>query len=672
MTRPKHLIASILFFVLIQAITLSSLSLFKKQELDSFIRERQTEIKGQYSLVTASYLRRIRMGYEKNFALPEVLTLMERAAGANEEERNKLRKELYSKFFPLYQHLLNNSFRQVHFHFADGTSFLRMHLPDFFGDQLAGIRPSVMLVNATKTAAAGYEIGRNLQGYRFLFPLANSAGRHLGSIEIDLPMSTLLNDLMDNFPGEYRFIVDRQKATAHLDTAALRDNFAVTSFSNDFLSETADQKALEAHLHSHSGKQSHIDQGQMERIKLALQEKLAGHLPLYQTVSLPLFLPGKAFLVHLLPINDISGEKAGYLMSYELSPTLLAMRLRYIIGYLLVTAFSLLLIVLYVLYTNQFFNRLLQQQKLQQELNESHSQLDQIFNTAADGMRLLDLDGEIRRANCTMASLVHLPMDQVVGRKCYEVFSGPNCHTDKCPLHLISKGAKHVENESEKVRADGSIATCLMVATPFYNTKGELTGILEDFRDISDRKEMEQRLQTLSTTDELTGLCNRRGFMNLAQQQLDYVKRTGGEIFLIFADLDNMKWINDNLGHEQGDQALIITARLLRAAVRDADIVGRMGGDEFAVLLTSASSSDSEPILLARLEDELAEINKDLPAERQIGISFGIAHYLGHHSLEQLLIQADARMYEVKKKRKAEAALAAPPEKSPSPGEKRA
>jgi diguanylate cyclase (GGDEF)-like protein/PAS domain S-box-containing protein len=611
------------------------------------------------------------MAYERNLNIPEVLTLMEKASTANAEEKNRLRQELYSKMLPLYQFLLKSSFRQVHFHFADGISFLRMHKPKLFGDQLAAIRPSVILVNNTKKPDNGYEIGRSWQAYRFIFPLS-TATHHLGSVEISLPMSTLLTDLMDNFPGEYRFIVSKEMAAKHLDSQELKNHFTVTSFSDAFLYETDDPEAIKNHDHPED--HYHISEEQQQRINKALHKDFTAHLQEFKTVSFPLSLADRSFLVQLLPIHDISGEPTGYLMTYEQSPTLKAMTHRYTVGYLLVTAFSLLLIFLHVLHTNQLFNKLLILQQLQQNLNDSHAELDQIFNNTADGLRLINLDRKILRVNATFTDLVRLPMDQVIGRQCYEVFSGPKCHTDNCPLILICNGAEHVENESEKSRQDGTSSTCMVTASPYYNAKGELTGIIEDFRDISERKRLEQRLQTLSTTDELTGLCNRRGFMSLARQQLDYVERAGGEIFIIFADLDNMKWINDNLGHEAGDKALIITARLLRTAVRDADIVGRMGGDEFAVLLTSASSSDSEPILLARLENELAEINKELPPEQQIAISFGITNNQTKAvSLEGLLAQADARMYAVKERRKTAALSKAKAlEDSPSPRGKRA
>jgi diguanylate cyclase (GGDEF)-like protein/PAS domain S-box-containing protein len=649
MRRPQYLGWYILALLIIQAISISALYQFRQQELGSFISTRQTEIRGQYAMLTHLYDQRVQMDYEVNLAVPEVLTLMERASVAGPDEQDRLRQELYTMVLPLYRHLLDNSFQQVHFHFADGTSFLRMHQPLRFGDSLGEIRSSVALVNSIKKPVSGFEMGRSWQAYRFLYPLS-SDGRHLGSVEIGIPFSTLLKNLMVNFPAEYRFIAQKQMVARHLDEDDLRDQFAGTSFSPEFVLENADQEAVE--YHSHPENQGHVNQQQIDRIDEGLRDRLRRHLPAFQAASLPLFLDNQAFLVHLLPIKDVAGGNAGYLMAYEQSAVLLAMKWRYLLGHLLVTVFSLLFIGLHGRYTTRLFHRLEIQRQLRQQLDESHTELNQIFDSAADGMRLIGLDGVIKRANTTFAGMVHLPLDQVVGRPCHEVFAGDTCHTEKCPLYLIRNGTQYIENEQERATADGRAVFCQLVATPFYNVDGELIGIVEDFRDITERKRLEEQLQTLSITDELTGLCNRRGFMHLAQQQLEYVKRAGGEIFLVFADLDNMKWINDHLGHKAGDRALVLTARLLRTTIREADIVGRMGGDEFAVLFTSRSSSESEPVLLARLEEELAAINTTLAPEERIAISFGIAHNLGDATLDEIIAQADARMYAEKKRRK--------------------
>ena len=138
---------------------------------------------------------------------------------------------------------------------------------------------------------------------------------------------------------------------------------------------------------------------------------------------------------------------------------------------LLVTAFSLLIIAGHALYTAKLLNRLRLLKKLQQELNESHADLDQIFNTAADGMRLIDLDFKIKRANITFADLVNMPQDQIIGKMCYDIFPGCDCHTDNCPLRLISKGIEHIEHDAEKVRPDGTILSCMITATPYYNVE---------------------------------------------------------------------------------------------------------------------------------------------------------------------------------------------------------
>jgi PAS domain S-box-containing protein len=108
--------------------------------------------------------------------------------------------------------------------------------------------------------------------------------------------------------------------------------------------------------------------------------------------------------------------------------------------------------------------------------------------------------------------------------------------------------------------------------------------ILGNSMDITSHKKMEAEIRDLSITDPLTGLYNRRGFLTLAEQQLNISKRTKVGLLLLFADLDGMKWINDNLGHKKGDEALIEVANVFNKVFRDADIVARVGGDEFSVL----------------------------------------------------------------------------------------
>ena len=98
------------------------------------------------------------------------------------------------------------------------------------------------------------------------------------------------------------------------------------------------------------------------------------------------------------------------------------------------------------------------------------------------------------------------------------------------------------------------------------------------------REKLEEELLSLSITDPLTGLHNRRGFLSLAEQQLKLSDRNKRGMQLYFADLDGLKWINDTLGHEEGDKALIEAATVFKETFRTSDIIARLGGDEYAAL----------------------------------------------------------------------------------------
>jgi len=173
------------------------------------------------------------------------------------------------------------------------------------------------------------------------------------------------------------------------------------------------------------------------------------------------------------------------------------------------------------------------------------------------------------------------------------------------------------------------------------------------FRDVTHRRRLEEKLRTMSIMDELTGLYNRRGFFTLCQHQLKLAERTTKDILLLFADLDNMKSINDTLGHQAGDRVLIETADILRDTFRGSDIIGRMGGDEFAVLAFGAPDATSE-VLTARLQHNIDVLNKRGDRDYRISLSVGLVRYDSRnpYSLNELLSRADTLMYEHKRQKR--------------------
>jgi diguanylate cyclase (GGDEF)-like protein len=168
-----------------------------------------------------------------------------------------------------------------------------------------------------------------------------------------------------------------------------------------------------------------------------------------------------------------------------------------------------------------------------------------------------------------------------------------------------------------------------------------------------ERKRMEQEIRNLSMTDDLTGLYNRRGFTLLAEQEVKLAHRKKRSMLLFFGDVDSLKTINDTHGHAQGDLALNDVSAILKETFREADIMARIGGDEFVVLAVDASM-ESTDVLTNRIQSILERRNQQGDRPYHLSLSLGIAHYdpEAPRTVSELIAQADGRMYQQKRARK--------------------
>ncbi|MFH2044559.1 MAG: PAS domain S-box protein [Pseudomonadota bacterium] len=171
--------------------------------------------------------------------------------------------------------------------------------------------------------------------------------------------------------------------------------------------------------------------------------------------------------------------------------------------------------------------------------------------------------------------------------------------------------------------------------------------------EITERKMMEQEIRELSMRDQLTELYNRRGFITLAEQQLKSVKRTKKQMTLLFLDADDLKTINDTHGHEEGDKALYNTADILRQTFRESDIIARIGGDEFAVLVVDSTDMNSK-IITQRLWQNINNFNTSKVRKYKLSLSWGSAIYDPDSTLtlDKLMSIADGLMYTQKRAKK--------------------
>ena len=223
------------------------------------------------------------------------------------------------------------------------------------------------------------------------------------------------------------------------------------------------------------------------------------------------------------------------------------------------------------------------------------------------------------------------------------------CPPDRLPLARALRGETVLDAEvfvQAPSEAKGRLYN--FTAVPLRDESGRQTGAVAVGRDVTGLHAMQSDLRHLSDTDELTGAYNRRGFLGAARAKLDAATGLGRTPALVFVDLNELKRINDELGHQEGDRAISDAVGVLRSSFRSSDVVGRLGGDEFVVLAQDAGPYSH--VLRDRLQSALDEFNDRSGRRYRLSMSVGVAQQDPTEpvSLEALVEQADKRMYEEK------------------------
>src|SRR3990170_2329733 len=177
-------------------------------------------------------------------------------------------------------------------------------------------------------------------------------------------------------------------------------------------------------------------------------------------------------------------------------------------------------------------------------------------------------------------------------------------------------------------------------------------GNLIVLHDISERKETERKLEELTLVDELTGLTNRRGFKLLATLLISMANRMQVNATMFFIDVDNLKMINDQYGHIEGDRALVQIAKILKTTYRSADIIARISGDEFVILALDSTEHTRGAMMDRLLERETLQIHLSHPYRLSFSVGYSRYEWEQPRSLESLFQEADQSMYERKKEAK--------------------
>jgi len=237
-------------------------------------------------------------------------------------------------------------------------------------------------------------------------------------------------------------------------------------------------------------------------------------------------------------------------------------------------------------------------------------------------------------------------------------FSAINISLNNYPIErVLSKEPKLLEIFKSEVNRDFSLVIdgeerfFEIDVVPLSDRRDGGTKMLKSIRDVTEERRTQEKLRLLATTDSLSGLFNRAEFMNLAERELAWAKRNNKDMSLLIMDLDNFKSINDTFGHVAGDEIIREIGRIITGSFRKTDIAGRLGGEEFAVVLKNASLE--EAMKAAEKFRGIVDKRRVIYGNQEISftVSIGVASINEDTSgIEDILKMADDALYKAKAK----------------------
>jgi diguanylate cyclase (GGDEF)-like protein/PAS domain S-box-containing protein len=251
--------------------------------------------------------------------------------------------------------------------------------------------------------------------------------------------------------------------------------------------------------------------------------------------------------------------------------------------------------------------------------------------------------------NPAFETLMGYRSDEVVGQN-PKLLQGKD--TDDKTRHAIrravSKGER-IRTEILNYTKDGQPLWLDINVVPIHDDRGELVYFAAIERDLTEHKLLQSRLEVLASTDSLTRLPNRQAIMNKAKKDFAVAHRDKRPLSIVMIDIDHFKSINDHHGHAAGDHVLREVSAICQGVLRGSDVIGRIGGEEFVVLLPDAPQSSAEQIA-ERMRAQVAGTKiyfHDL--EFTITASFGVATInVDDETLQNMLARADEAMYQAK------------------------
>lgn len=640
--KTKNIILLTLLFLSINAIVYFITETNTKQRIDLVLKEDLDRLQLHYDILNTSQKNIAYAISQSIIRNTDAIKFLSESYTATKEQNAINREKLYNQLKEQYTTAKKQGVLQLQFVNRDNISFLRVHKPSKFGDDLTKVREDYKIVNQTKKPIRGFTQGRTAHGFRNTFPLFDKNGNHIGAMEISFSSAKYQWYLNSVSNIHSHFIVNK-----HLfNTKTWETKDLVIKYQ-----QSAEDEHYMLNLTSfHSNQICIVENRQklkpyrgMIHTKTDIGEKFNFYVKNKKDIE----------IISFLPIKNLNNKTVAWIVSHTKSDIIKSSLTSTMVER--IVSFLISLVIIYLIYKQIKSNiqiKIEQEQlKIEKENSEKQRNLfNEILNTTDNIMIITDFK-DIKFSNDKFKSIMLInhtsELNEQSNHNMLDLFVESDGYLHK---GLLEKN----ESFAHLYRNTRIINRKVLLLNENFEPKAysiviqkleENGDYLVTLSDISEMQEEYAKVENKAYIDGLTGVYNRNKFNELFTKELDRVKRYNEPLSIAIIDIDKFKNFNDTYGHLVGDEVLVSMAQTVNNNTRQTDVFARWGGEEFVIMFIDTPLDKAEKVAES-LKDKI-EANEHNTAGK-ITASFGITEYKDGDTIDTIFKRCDEALYNAK------------------------
>jgi len=633
--KAKHILLIFFLFIVSNVGIYLFTEINTNSKIDIVLKENRNTLSTHYNILLESQKHISYAIYRSILRNTDAQELLEKSYNATIDEKAKNRERLYKELLEQYETAKEQGILQIQFVFPNNISFLRVHKPSKYGDDLTDIREDFKYVNRTKKSIRGFTHGKTSHGFRNTFPIFNKKNEHIGALEISFTSESFQWYLNNISHIHSHFLIRKDIFNAK----SWKRNDMVLKYIQS--SENIDYMLNLGTIHTR--KLCLIDN--MKKIK-PIANKIYAGMKKGDAFGLYVCDNHNVEVISFLPIKNLENKSVAWIVAYK--DSLIINDALYMKKLIRVLTFILSLIIIYFLVI---------QIRAKQQLSEKNRLIQQEQKLVNDILNLTDniivvTDfKDIKYSNNKFKNLVNIERSQqlnkIMKHNILDIFvkSDGYLHTglleenENFPA-LISRTApeNRVVSIFDRERK-------LKVFNISITKSEDSDDYLVTLTDITKMREHYEQTEAKAYIDSLTSVYNRYKFDEIFQMELQYAKEYKKPFCMAIVDIDKFKDFNDKYGHLIGDEVLIQMTESIQENLRSTDTFARWGGEEFVILFKDIVLD--EAIIVSNKLRSVVSQNTH-PVAGHITISLGLTQYIEGDDMQSIFQRCDDALYKAK------------------------